>query len=243
MGRTALVPPELMAGPFTLSDALRVGLDRWHLEGKSWRRMGPNIYVWAGLPDSPELKLKAALRRLPAAAVFSGLTAAWLHGLDVEACEPIEVTIPKGIGVWARSGLMVRRASHAPHEVVNIRGMRASSILRTLSDVSIRLSVTEAVVVVDMALHAGLTRLAHLHALCVARAGPAAAPRSLDRCVWAPSRLGWGGHSAPRRELRGARHRVADGIAVANGARVGWAASPSGPGINLRKRRSNCRAP
>jgi len=171
MGRTALVPPELMAGPFTLSDALRVGLDRWHLEGKSWRRMGPNIYVWAGLPDSPELKLKAALRRLPAAAVFSGLTAAWLHGLDVEACEPIEVTIPKGIGVWARSGLMVRRASHAPHEVVNIRGMRASSILRTLSDVSIRLSVTEAVVVVDMALHAGLTSLAHLNALCVARAG------------------------------------------------------------------------
>jgi very-short-patch-repair endonuclease len=160
-----------MAGPFTIADALRAGLDRWHLEGASWRRMGPNVYVWAGLPDSPELKLKAALCRLPAAAIFSGRTAAWLHGLDVEACEPIEVTIPKGMGVWARSGLGVRRASPAPDEVVNVRGTRATSILRTLSDISIRLSVTEAVVVVDMALHAGLTSLAHLNALCVARAG------------------------------------------------------------------------
>lgn len=112
MGRSARLPAELTAGPFTLRDALRAGLDRWHLEGSSWRRLGPRVYAWAGLPDTPELRLEAVRSRLPAAAVFSGLTAAWLHGLDVVACEPIEVTIPKGSGVSARSGLVGPTCGH-----------------------------------------------------------------------------------------------------------------------------------
>ena len=142
MGRSARLPAELTAGPFTLGDALRAGLDRWHLEGSNWRRLGPSVYAWAGLPDTPELRLEAARSRLPAAAVLSGLTAAWLHGLDVVACEPIEVTIPKGTGVSARSGLMVRRAAIAAAEVVKLRGMRATSILRTVSDLCIRLRLS-----------------------------------------------------------------------------------------------------
>ncbi|HEV2027442.1 MAG TPA: DUF559 domain-containing protein [Candidatus Dormibacteraeota bacterium] len=170
MGRSARLPEELTAGPFTLADALRAGLDRWHLEGSNWRRLGPSVYVWAGLPDTAELRLDAARQRLPPTAVFSGLTAAWLHGLDVVACEPIEVTIPKGTGVSARSGLVVRRAAIATTEVVNLRGVRATSILRTLSDLCIPLSAMEAVVIADMALHAGLTTLADLNALCLSRA-------------------------------------------------------------------------
>src|ERR1700704_6043428 len=120
MGRTALVPAQLMRAPFTLEDALRAGLGRWHLEGASWRRMGPNVYVWSGLQDTPELRLAAARKRGPPAAAFSGVTAARLHGLDVGPCGPIEVTIPNGSGVSARSGLQVRRASISPKEVVNV---------------------------------------------------------------------------------------------------------------------------
>jgi hypothetical protein len=168
VGRVARLPADLTAGPFTLADALRAGLDRWHLEGSSWRRVGPSVYAWAGIPDSPDLRLAAARQRLPQTAVFSGLAAAWLHGLDVVGCEPIEVTIPKGAGVSARSGLVVRRAAVAAAEVVNLRGMRATSILRTLSDLCIRLSALEAVVIVDMALHAGLS-LANLNSLCLSR--------------------------------------------------------------------------
>ena len=159
-----------MTAPFTLEDALRAGLGRWHLEGASWRRMGPNVYVWAGLPNTPELTLEAALRRLPSAAVFSGLTAAWLHGLDVGECETIEVTIPKGIGISARSGIEVRRAALSAKEIVIVRGKRATSILRTLSDLCIRLSLTEAVVVTDMALHARHVTVDDLKAMCVKHA-------------------------------------------------------------------------
>jgi len=132
--------------------------------------MGPNVYAWAGLPDTAELKLEAARRRLPPGAVLSGLTAAWLHGLDVKPCEPIEVTIPKGIGVSARSGIDVRRAALGPNDVVTVRGQRATTVLRTLSDLSIRLNVTEAVVLTDMALRARLVSLRDLKDLCVSRA-------------------------------------------------------------------------
>jgi hypothetical protein len=170
MGRHGCSPAQLTAGPFTLADASRAGLDRWHLEGTNWRRLGPGVYASARLPDTPQLRLEAARLRLPPTAVFSGLAAAWLHGLDVVACEPIEVTIPKGAGVSARSGLVVRRAAVKATEVVNVRGMRATSILRTLSDVCIRLSVTEAVVIADMALHSGLTGLADLNSFALSRA-------------------------------------------------------------------------
>lgn len=98
--------------------------------------------------------LQAAWRRLPAQAVFSGLTAAWLHGLDVDPIDPIEFTVPKSLGVTTRSGMVVRRSSIGLDEVVGRRGFRVTTPVRTLLDVSCRQPLTEAVVVADMALHA-----------------------------------------------------------------------------------------
>ena len=105
------------------------------------------------------LRLQAATCRLPASSAFSGLTAAWLHGLDVKACDPIEVTIPKGVGVSTRSGMKVSRARLGPDEVACVRGLLATGVLRTLEDLGRRLSLTEATVIVDMALHAGLVEI------------------------------------------------------------------------------------
>jgi hypothetical protein len=39
-------------------------------------------------------RLRAALELAPAGAVFSGKTAAWLHGLEIEPCDPIEMIVP-----------------------------------------------------------------------------------------------------------------------------------------------------
>lgn len=80
------------------------------------------------------------------------MTAAWLHGLDVEPCDPIEVTIPKQVGVSGRAGLAVRQSPL--EDVVVVRGMRAIPPLRTVGEVCSRLNLVEAVVVADMALHA-----------------------------------------------------------------------------------------
>lgn len=140
-----------------LSEARRNGLDRWHLKGDSWHKLGPRTFVAAHIADTPLLRLGAASLRLPRDAAFSGLTAAWLHGLDVEPCDPIEAIAPPAAGISARAGILIRRCALDSSEVVKARGLPVTSILRTLRDLSLRLSLTEAVVVTDMALHARLT--------------------------------------------------------------------------------------
>lgn len=98
-------------------------------------------------------RLAAARRRLPATAAFSGLTAGWLHGLDVQPCDPIEVTVPDDAGVSSRSGIAVRRSVFAKGDIVNVRGVRATSIVRTVGELCARLNLVEAVVIADAALH------------------------------------------------------------------------------------------
>ena len=171
MARRAPIPPALRQRPFTLADAERAGLERWHLEGKAWRRMGPRTYVSAAVPESPMLQLQAASHRLPPAAAFSGRSAAWLHGLDLPPCEPIEVTVPKSAGIAARSGMALHRAELDHREVVKVGGLRTTSIARTLCDVCAHLDLTESVVVCDMALHARLLTERSLYDVVAQNAG------------------------------------------------------------------------
>ncbi len=153
MARSPIVPTALTVGPFTLDEARRAGLERWHLKGASWKRVGPITYKWAGLTDTPIQKLEAARLRLPQQAAFSGLTAAWLHGLDVEPCAPIEATVPPGSGVSARVGIEICRSALERTGVVTARGLPAIPLARAMAEVCGRLSLIEAVVLVDMALH------------------------------------------------------------------------------------------
>ena len=104
-----VVPAELTSGPFSVVEATRAGLSRKQLRGAAWRRLGGGLYAWAGLADSPALTLAALRRRLPPEAVFSGPTAAWLHGLDLPPCDPVEVTVPEAGSVSGRAGASVHR--------------------------------------------------------------------------------------------------------------------------------------
>jgi len=162
MPRTALVPPELTRGPFTLGEARLAGLTAHQLQGKTWRRLGSGLHVLASLPEDPAAVLAAIARRLPPAAAFSGKTAAWLHGLDVPPCSPIEVTISPDCGKSSLSGVTVRRAALPRSELVVRRGVKATSVPRALNDLAIHLSLVEAVIVADMALHLPLLTLAGL---------------------------------------------------------------------------------
>jgi hypothetical protein len=166
-----MVPPELKHGPFTVAQARRAGLARWHLEGASWRRVGPRIYEWVGLSDTPARKLEAARLSMPAGATFSGRTAAWLHGMDVTPCEPIEMILPSGADGLGRDGVRVHRVALDDSEVAFKRGFRTTSLLRTIFDLSWRLSLVEAVIVADMAFHAGMVRHTALTEWIECRAG------------------------------------------------------------------------
>jgi len=158
-----------MRGPFTLAEARSAGLELWHLAGASWRRVGPETYLWKDLRDDPMHRIEAAHRRLPTGAAFSGLTAAWLHGLDFAPCDPIEATVPARAGVSARSGMAIHRSALREDDVVQKRGVPATSLVRTLADLCGRLTLTEAVVIADSALHTRRIRLGDLEAWTLSR--------------------------------------------------------------------------
>jgi hypothetical protein len=148
--------------PFTYAEANAVGVTRGQLRGPGYRRWGSGIYSWAGLKENPQLVLTAIAKRLPAGAAFSGLTAAWLHGLEVHPCDPIEVTIPKPIGSRRRARATVSRAGLAAEEIVLRRGLPTTSAIRTVVDLGSRNTLTERVVAADMFLHAKLVTIAEL---------------------------------------------------------------------------------
>lgn len=162
--RAPMVPIQLTAGPFYLEEARRYGLTKDHLRGASWRRLGGGFYAWRGIADDPTVTLAAVMRRLPDAAVFSGRTAAWLHGLDVPPCDPIEVTRPPATRTSRLAGMSVRRSAVATSEMSTCHGLPATSMIRTIADLGRRLPLFEAVATLDMALHRGLVDAADLGA-------------------------------------------------------------------------------
>jgi len=150
--------PALRGGPFTVADARRVGL-RWDkdldaIESRPIRLDGP--------PQDALLQLRAIAQRVPASYAFSGSTAAWLLGLEVAWCDPIEVTIGREVPVRARAGVRLRRAELRESDVIVRRGFRTTSAIRTVCDLASRRDPVESVVAVDMAVRAGLVNLSNL---------------------------------------------------------------------------------
>jgi Protein of unknown function (DUF559) len=158
------VPAALRTAPFTTLEAIGLGVTRAQLRGPGYCRLGSGFYRWVGLKKSPQLLLAAVSRRLPAGAAFSGRTAAWLHGLDLAPCDPVEVTIPEPTGTRRRAGVSVSRASLGAEEIVLRRGLPTTSALRTVVDLGGRDPLTEGVVAADMFLHAELVTIADLRA-------------------------------------------------------------------------------
>jgi len=107
----------------------------------------------------PEMLLEAALLTLPPDVVFSGYTAAWLHGLEPQSLTKTEAILPATSTLSVRTGVSLSRASLRDRDIV-VRGRyRFTTIERALRDIARRHSLTETVVATDAALHAGLTRL------------------------------------------------------------------------------------
>jgi very-short-patch-repair endonuclease len=100
--------------------------------------------------------------RLPPGGVFSGRTAAWLYGINVPPCSPIEVTLPR-LGHTSRlAGVSLRRSDLHPGDVDTINGLPTTSIVRTLADLARRLPEVEAVAILDVAFHARLVPIEQL---------------------------------------------------------------------------------
>lgn len=113
-------------------------------------------------------QLKAALSRLPRGSGLSGFSAAWLLGMDVAPCDPIEATVPDDAGVSGRVGMKIRRSNLPPCDLIEVRGIPLTSAVRTIAELCSRLNLIEAVVIADEALHKRLVTLDQLTAWAVA---------------------------------------------------------------------------
>jgi very-short-patch-repair endonuclease len=153
MSHRARLPAKLLRAPFTLADAHAAGLSDDSLSGKSWRRLGAGLYCWAQWREDKWSLLAAWRRTLPDGAVFSGRTAASLHGLDFDAANPVEVTVIPPSSFRSRRGLVVRQCALQRDEVLKVRNLPVTALARTLLDLCTRWTRAEALVALDMALH------------------------------------------------------------------------------------------
>jgi hypothetical protein len=156
VGKTPRIPSEFRLRPFSLDEARDAGLTRHSLRGRTWKRIGARLYRWADLPEDLLLTLSAWRSVLPPETVFAGASAAWLHGLDIEPADPVEVVVPPSCAVRTRVGLIVRHARIPTAEVVSIRGFRATALPLALARLCFQRPTVEALVAIDMAMYRGL---------------------------------------------------------------------------------------
>lgn len=122
------------------------------LNGRSWRRLGAELYCWAGWRGDRWQLIAAWKRLLPPDAVFAGATAAWLWGFDMKPDDPIEVIVPPSSGLRSRDGLNVRHNTVHLDEVAEVRGLPVTILHRTLRDLCAQLPAVEALCLIDMAI-------------------------------------------------------------------------------------------
>jgi hypothetical protein len=129
-----------------------------------YRRVVHNAYVLADEPDSPELRLEALRRVVPAHAVVSHWGALWVLGLDVlprnaQGVELLDLTVPRGLRLASRPGLRYHSALVTDEDlVVGPSGLVVSSA-RAFVDVARSFGLIEGVACGDAALRAGTTTL------------------------------------------------------------------------------------
>jgi very-short-patch-repair endonuclease len=148
-------PPVLSGRVFRARDVLEAGLlTRDALRSSAWRRLYRGVYADAQLPDSHGLRIAGAALLIPSAAVFSGRTAAYLHGatLLAEPGTPVEVSVPTGVRFGPVTGLRVRQVEMPDGDVRTVRRCRCTSGLRTALDIARWEPLVEAVVALDVLL-------------------------------------------------------------------------------------------
>lgn len=129
--------------------------------GAGWVQIGYGVQVPAGLTGREALlaELAAWLPHLPSSAVFTGLTAACVHGLWLPpATEDLPVFVAmspaQGEVTPVRRGLIVSRHAGAP-ESVSVDGLPVAPPAQALLATARHLSALDLAVLVDSALHLG----------------------------------------------------------------------------------------
>ena len=124
------------------------------------------------------LVIGAAVEKVAVDAVVSHVSAAVLHGLTLWNCPlgRVHFTRPQASGGRRTRHLHVHSAALAPAEVVEIDGIRVTSVARTVVDLARDRSFEQALVTADAALFCGRTTPAELAEAAAAVAGRTGSP-------------------------------------------------------------------
>jgi len=153
------------AQPFLASDLPRLGLNRDRLRAllraHSVRRCLHRVYVSTDVPDSRELRIAALQRVIPSYGVLYGCTAAWVHAVDTFAPSKRfdlvpQCVVPHGMGRCKTAGVTCVEGYLPAADVTAIGGLRATTPVRTTTDLLRTLRRPYALAAADGMAHAGL---------------------------------------------------------------------------------------
>lgn len=134
--------------PFTRTDAVRAGVPPSILRTSRFRRIFRGVYVSADVPESPFVRIEAALVLHPPSAFASHSTAAQLRGLPVPVDPQVHVTVPADRD--RRSRPEIRNHVATGTSRVNVlRGVRLSHPFQMFVELACMLSLVDLVVVGD----------------------------------------------------------------------------------------------
>ena len=161
-------------GVFTAAEARRAGYSpeeiRAAVRSTRWRPLRRGVYIessrWAATAAEPRLRhliaCAAVLVTLRDGPVLSHGSAAWLHGLVLPRRLDDEVRLTDEQQWRTGRGYRVARAGLPAGDVVRTAGFLGTAPARTIVDCAREWPVTDAVVTIDAALHAGLVTPAAL---------------------------------------------------------------------------------
>ncbi len=160
--------PEVLDGcVFRARDVLADGvLTPGALRSSAWRRLYRGVYADARLPDGVGLRIRGASLIAPSSAVFTGRSAAYLHGAEelADLRSPVELTVPLGTSFGPVTGLRVRHMDVHPADVITVAGRRCTTELATGLAIAADEHAVSSVPALDILLRRGLVNMSALRA-------------------------------------------------------------------------------
>ena len=134
--------------PFTRGDAVAAGLPPSILRTSRFRRIFRGVYIADRVPDSPFVRIEAALVLHPPTAFASHVSAARIFRLPVPDSPDVHVTVFEPKDRRRRAGV-VPHVTTTPAHVVTWKGVRVSAPFQTFVELAVILSLVDLVVVGD----------------------------------------------------------------------------------------------
>lgn len=174
-------PPPALVRPVSIDPTGREGPTKGAAAGPRWRRTSRGLYVEATVDRScVEQRILEESCRLPPLGAVSGWAALRLHGAgycdglaaDGRTPEPVPLVLPPCTNLAPGPGATLHRERLSPTEVLEVHGIPTTHPCRATFDAA-RWSpdLRSAVVVLDMALAAGVVAAGQVQNYLTSRAG------------------------------------------------------------------------